>query len=78
MAADFCDVDPRELRVPPSRGQGADPFKLARQISLFGAAAAGWVGGPLDRAVSTRYPDSVGLGCPYEAVQVDRMESAED
>lgn len=37
--ADFRDVDPRELRVPPSRGQGADPFKLARQISLFGASA---------------------------------------
>ena len=33
--ADFRDVDPRDLRVPPSRGQGADPFKLARQISLF-------------------------------------------
>jgi hypothetical protein len=41
MAADFRDVDPAELRVPPSRGQGADPFKLARQISLFGASAAG-------------------------------------
>ena len=41
MAADFRDVDPRELRVPPSRGQGADPLKLARQISLFGASSAG-------------------------------------
>ena len=41
MAADFRDVDPRELRVPPSRRQGADPFKLARQISLFGASAVG-------------------------------------
>lgn len=38
---DFRDVDPRELRVPPSRSQGADPFKLARQISLFGASAVG-------------------------------------
>jgi hypothetical protein len=27
---DFRDVDPRELRVPPSRRQGADPDKLAR------------------------------------------------
>lgn len=25
----------RDLRVPPSRPQGADPAKLARQISLF-------------------------------------------
>jgi hypothetical protein len=41
MAANFRDVDPRDLRVPPSRGQGADPFKLARQISLFGASAIG-------------------------------------
>ncbi len=33
---DFRDLDPRELRVPPSRRQGADPFKLARQLFLFG------------------------------------------
>ena len=41
MAADFRDVDPGELRVPPSRRQGADPGKLARQISLFGRSAVG-------------------------------------
>jgi hypothetical protein len=39
--ADFRDVDPRELRVPPSRRQGADPGKLARQMSLFGRSSAG-------------------------------------
>jgi len=38
---DFRDVDPRELRVPPSRPQGADPAKLARQISLFGRSMVG-------------------------------------
>lgn len=38
---DYRDVDPRELRVPPSRPQGADPAKLARQISLFGRSMAG-------------------------------------
>lgn len=38
---DFRDVDPRELRVPPSRRQGADPAKLARQIALFGRSSAG-------------------------------------
>ena len=38
---DFRDVDPSELRVPPSRRQGADPGKLARQISLFGRSANG-------------------------------------
>jgi hypothetical protein len=38
---DFRDVDPGELRVPPSRRQGADPGKLARQISLFGRSAVG-------------------------------------
>lgn len=36
---DFRDVDPRELRVPPSRRQGADPAKLQRQIALFGRSA---------------------------------------
>jgi hypothetical protein len=39
--ADFREVDPRDLRVPPSRRQGADPARLARQISLFGGSAAG-------------------------------------
>jgi hypothetical protein len=39
--ADFRDVDPRELRLPPSRYEGADPAKLARQISLFGRSAIG-------------------------------------
>lgn len=38
---DFRDVDPSELRVPPSRRQGADPTKLARQIALFGRSWAG-------------------------------------
>jgi hypothetical protein len=38
---DFRDVDPRELRVPPSRRQGADPAKLARQIALFGRSSTG-------------------------------------
>lgn len=39
--ADFRDVDPRELRVPPSRPQGADPAKLQQQIARFGRSAAG-------------------------------------
>jgi hypothetical protein len=39
--ADFRDVDPRELRLPPSRREGADPEKLARQIFLFGRSTAG-------------------------------------
>src|SRR5438270_12952961 len=38
---DFRDVDPRELRVPPSRRQGADPAKVQRQIALFGRSAGG-------------------------------------
>lgn len=38
---DFRDVNPRELRVPPSRSEGADPAKLARQISLFGRSMLG-------------------------------------
>lgn len=38
---DIRDVDPRDLRVPPARQDGADPAKLARQISLFGQSAVG-------------------------------------
>lgn len=39
--ADFRDVDPHELRVPPSRRHGADPGKLQRQISRFGRSSVG-------------------------------------
>ena len=38
---DFRDVDPRDLRVTPSRRQGADPAKLSRQIALFGKSSLG-------------------------------------
>ena len=38
---EFRDVDPRELRVPASRRSGADPGKLARQVSLFGRSTIG-------------------------------------
>jgi hypothetical protein len=34
-------VDPGELHVPPSRPQGADPAKLARQIALHGLSLDG-------------------------------------
>lgn len=37
MTLDIRWVDPWDLRVPSSRGQGADPVKLARQIARFGA-----------------------------------------
>lgn len=39
--ANFRDVNPRDLRVPPPRPQGADPGKLQRQIAQFGRSAAG-------------------------------------
>lgn len=38
---DYRVVDPRELRLPPPRHQGADPAKLARQIHLFGHSTVG-------------------------------------
>src|SRR5207248_1843464 len=41
MASDFREVDPRQLRPPPSRRSGADPIKLQRQIARFGASSAG-------------------------------------
>lgn len=39
--ADYRDIDPRELRVPPSRRLGADPAKLQRQIARFGRSTTG-------------------------------------
>jgi hypothetical protein len=41
MAADLRDVDPAELRLPPSRFSGADPYKLQLQIARFGSSAVG-------------------------------------
>src|SRR5947209_16928666 len=41
MPTTFRDLDPRTLRIPSSRPTGADPFKLQRQIALFGASNAG-------------------------------------
>jgi hypothetical protein len=38
---EFIDVDPGELHLPPSRVQGADPGKLARQISKHGDSLDG-------------------------------------
>jgi hypothetical protein len=38
---EFLDVDPRLLRLPPSRAQGADPYKLQVQIARFGRSTAG-------------------------------------
>lgn len=37
----YLDVDPRSLRLPWSRRNGADPVKLARQISLHGTDTQG-------------------------------------
>jgi hypothetical protein len=37
----YVDVDPRSLRLPWSRRDGADPVKLARQIAQHGALTAG-------------------------------------
>jgi hypothetical protein len=39
--AEFLDVDPGELYLPPSRRQGADPGKLARQINQHGSSLDG-------------------------------------
>lgn len=33
---EVIEVDPGELHLPSSRSQGADPGKLARQISRYG------------------------------------------
>lgn len=38
---EFIDVDHGELHLPPSRMQGADPGKLARQIAKHGDSLDG-------------------------------------
>jgi hypothetical protein len=38
---EFITVDPGELYLPPSRSQGADPGKLARQIARYGNSLGG-------------------------------------
>src|SRR3954462_13932856 len=38
---EFLEIDPRQLRLPPSRLQGADPFKLQVQIARFGRSTVG-------------------------------------
>jgi hypothetical protein len=39
--ATFIHVDPGECHLPPSRAQGADPAKLARQIAKHGNSLVG-------------------------------------
>jgi hypothetical protein len=41
MSEPIREVDPSELRLPPSRAGGADPWKLHQQIRLFGSSKAG-------------------------------------
>jgi hypothetical protein len=41
MGPRFLNVDPRTLRLPPSRREGADPAKLQRQIARFGKDVSG-------------------------------------
>jgi hypothetical protein len=38
MPSEFRLIDPRELRLPTYRVNGADPEKLHRQIARFGAS----------------------------------------
>jgi len=41
MSDEIREVDPNELRLPPSRASGADPWKLHQQIREFGSSADG-------------------------------------
>jgi hypothetical protein len=38
---EFIDVDPGDLHLPPTRRQGSDPGKLARQIGKHGNSLDG-------------------------------------
>jgi hypothetical protein len=35
---ELLEIDPGDLYLPPSRSEGADPGKLARQITRYGAS----------------------------------------
>jgi hypothetical protein len=41
MSQPIREVDPRELRLSPSRASGADPWKLHQQIRRFGSSKDG-------------------------------------
>src|SRR5947208_5252656 len=41
MTPSIREVDPAELRLPPSRLSGADPWKLHRQTAKFGSSKDG-------------------------------------
>jgi hypothetical protein len=41
MSQPIRDVDPGELRLPPSRARGADPWKLHQQVRQYGASTVG-------------------------------------
>ena len=41
MSREFIDIDPRVLRLPTSRSEGADPAKLQRQIARHGRSLSG-------------------------------------
>ena len=41
MSQPFSEVDPGNLRLPPSRMGGADPWKLHQQIRQYGSSKDG-------------------------------------
>jgi hypothetical protein len=41
MSVPIREVDPCELRLPPSRASGAEPWKLHQQIRQFGSSKDG-------------------------------------
>jgi hypothetical protein len=41
MTGSIREVDPGELRLPPSRASGADPWKLHQEIRKFGRSREG-------------------------------------
>jgi hypothetical protein len=41
MPGEYLQVDPRKLRLPPSRSEGADATKLQRQVHKFGKSTDG-------------------------------------
>ncbi len=58
---EFLDIVPRILRLPPSRLQGADPYKLQVQIARYGRSSVGMPALDVYRGSDTELMISDGL-----------------
>jgi hypothetical protein len=67
---EFLEVDPAELYLPPSRRQGANPGKLARQISKHGNSLDGMPALELIRGKDGHLRINDGVTCATRAAKL--------